>query len=543
MAALAGDMGMKSAHPVNIYRDNTVKIAMKSMEKPDMPLSGRGPEMADGPKEKKGGTPPPFPPWLLSWLRSLPAAPDAVWLVGGAVRDLASGRLPVDYDLVVSGDPAGVGARIARQTGGHLVRIGETHPLWRLLFPGEGGHAAGIRRLDLTRLQGDTVREDLVLRDFTVNAMACELSGEKGSRRCHFYDPCGGMADLDAGLIRMTNAGIFLADPVRLVRAFRFAARFGWRIEPATMERIRANAHRIQDAPGERLYAELIQILSAPGWHGALTGMAHTGVLEAMLPEISAMRGCGQNRHHAFDVREHTWRALEGLRAMGCGAEYAVASSGVWKQAAAEIIAGRPLSGEDFAVLIWALLLHDAGKPFVRTVDEFGVRRFIGHEKRGSEMAEEICVRLRFPGRLIKRITSLIRLHLHPFHLFMAHRKNSLRPRGKGRLFRRAGSDLPLLLLHSMADALGKGPPPDPDFPAFCARLAGEYRRAGEVKAQSPPLITGRDLMRELGIAPSPLLGRILSAIAEERLGRPEMTRAEALALAERLAGRAPEGG
>ena len=438
-----------------------------------------------------------------------PRRPGA-YLVGGCVRDALLGREPADYDIAVETEPDRYAAELAEKTGGRAVRLGPVdHPLFRVVTPDLA--------VDIQPLLGGSIDADLRQRDFTVNAMAIAI----GDRR--LVDPTGGRADLKRQRIRMVSPTAFQRDPVRLVRAFRMAAALGFSVESRTLDAISHLKSGIGRSAGERIQAELEKLFATGSAAPQVRRMADVELLFALFPEMTPLRGCLQNLHHHFDVLDHTLQTLARLETLLSDPPADLA--GLSRRVRAE--AGTAVN------LHWAVLFHDLGKPVTRRETETGAVVFRGHDRRGAALAGSITDRLRFSRKTSAAVLSLIALHLRPLWLFLSHRRGTLTVRGITRCFIRCGELTPALLVHAAADHLGKVPgaavPAADPFLSFIADLHHRFINRFEVRRREPPLITGHDLIRELGISPSPLVGRLLKRLETERMAGEITTRQAAL--------------
>jgi tRNA nucleotidyltransferase/poly(A) polymerase len=423
-----------------------------------------------------------------------------VYLVGGSVRDLLLGRHCVDYDIAVSENPADFARRLARRTGGRRVCLGKSD---QVLFRVLGPDAA----FDITPVRGPSIESDLGKRDFTVNAMAYALDTQT------LIDPFHGKAHLAAGQLNAVTESVFDSDPVRLVRAFRICAAYGLEMPPATDALIRTKSPHIQRSPPERITGELFRILALPGTPATLARMAHSDVLFQVLPELKETVGCMQHRQHAFDVFQHTLTALRHLERLQKDTE------AVFPETASRI---RDLLDEKTAVLLkWAMLLHDIGKPRVKTVGRTGALRFHGHEKAGAQAADGICRRLRFSKADTEKTVFFIRHHIKPLFLYLACRNPGSRKRIRTRFFLRYNDQTPALFLHAVADIQGKSDRFDPRnqaFIDFARHLLRDYFQEYRETKKTPPFLTGFDLIRDFGLEPSPAIKRILNRLREAQL-------------------------
>jgi len=344
------------------------------------------------------------------------------------------------------------------------------------------------------------------LRDFTVNAVAVPLAG--GSP----IDPTGGLSDLEAGVLRVCSDRSFADDPLRVLRAARFAARAGLEPEPETVALARREARRAADPAGERQFTELAALLSGPEPLAGLGLLDRFEATAAVLPEIAALRGVEQSANHHLDVHDHT---LEVLRRMleverdlprYCG-EAADAVAGLLAEPLAD-----DLTRKDG--LRWAALLHDIGKPATRTERE-GWVSFLGHDSLGAEMVTGLCRRLRTSRRFAGHVAAITRDHL--VLGFMVRERPLPARRVWEYLSRTAPQSLDTTLL-TVADRLsaqGGGVPEE--------AIAGHLDLAREMLAAAvaweregtpEPLLRGDEIAAETGIAPGPALGEAVTELA-----------------------------
>lgn len=449
-------------------------------------------------------------------LNSLPApcrdllrrSPGA-YLVGGCVRDALLGRSPADYDLAVKTDPAGFAARLARRAGGRVVVMGKPGTrIYRVPF--------GEIVFDVSPLEGPDIEADLRRRDFTINAMALEPAAGR------IIDPTGGRADLGRR-IRMVSEAAFRRDPLRMLRAFRLAAGLGLAIESGTLSAIAAHRDQIRTIAGERIREELLKFFRSGASVPHLDRMADSGLLEAILPELTPLRRCRPNRHHRFDAFTHTLAAYGHLERV--------------LTAPAENFPGVDVSipPREAALLKWTMLLHDIGKPAAEKEDASGVIRYNDHSVLGADLAAAVCWRLRCSREEERFITEVIRRHLGPLQLFTLHEGGRLSRRAVSRFFIRNGDRTPYVLIHGLGDYLGKGRSDEVKtrrFRAFIRMMMDRFYGDFKEKSGRPPLITGRDLIRELKLTPSPVFSRILQGVETARLEGTVRTREEALRMA-----------
>jgi poly(A) polymerase len=398
-------------------------------------------------------------------------------LCGGCVRDLILGREPADYDVATDATPERVislfpeSVAVGAQFGVVLIPR-DALKLEVATFRSDVGYSDG-RHPDSV-VYSSTPREDVQRRDFTINGLL--MRPETGE----VLDYVGGQADLKAGLIRAIGDPDrrFAEDKLRLMRAVRFASRFGFAIEPATFAAIRRRAHEVTSVSAERLRDELTKLLTEGAARRGLELLDETGLLAAVLPEIAAMKGIEQppEFHPEGDVWIHTRMMIEMLPA-GCS-----------------------------STLAWGVLLHDVGKPpTFKSASETGDRiRFDGHVNVGVRMAEDICRRLRFSNEDMEQVLALVANHMR-FKDVEQMRASTLKR------FLRLPRFAEHLELHRL-DCLSSH------------RRLDSYAFVLRVLVETPPeeilpprLLTGDDL-RRMGYAPGPTFSEILRTVEDAQL-------------------------
>lgn len=444
----------------------------------------------------------------LSALRIPRAA--GVYVVGGAIRDGMVGRRVKDIDLAVGGDAKSFAEEMARANHSRSILLGgEKGAIHRIPL------AAGW--VDISPIYGADIGEDLLRRDLTLNAMAMSL--DTGV----VIDPFGGRSDIDRRLVRMVCPDAFRNDPLRILRSFRFAAELDFSIDRATLREMKHNVPRLPEVAAERVRDELMGFLKCAGSRFWMNTMMETGVLAFVLPELGPLAGCAQNQHHAHDVLTHTFSAFSFLEK--------------WTQNPPETFKphqGRIpalMSETGAALLKLAALLHDIGKPSCRSTDASGLVHFHHHETIGARMARKRLELLRFSEKHTSYVHDIIGHHLRPLFLFRERGTARNPQRSATRFFMRCGARVPDIVLHSLADASGKGDAgPDTVFERFLADLLERYSLAFEPARNTAPLVTGHDLIKTLRLAPGPIYRQLLGEVRELQLSGEITTKEDALA-------------
>jgi tRNA nucleotidyltransferase/poly(A) polymerase len=439
------------------------------------------------------------------------------FLVGGSIRDILCGRSPVDYDVAVLGDPYQYARQIEARTNGRLVEIGKPGQMILRVV-------SKNRIIDIAQAKEASIEKDLAARDFTINAMAYDLSAQR------LIDPLGAQHDLKNRTLRMVSEDIFRRDPVRLLRAYRIAAQFGLEIVPKTLAAIKENATLIRKSAGERVRDEFFKMLQCAESHPYLCQMVDSELLFAILPELADLKNCRQNRHHQFNVFDHTLQAFYHLEKLLAPIPKSVSIDTTQLT--------RHIAKAHIPLLKFSILVHDIGKPTTQTADRNGRLHFYEHERRGGQMAEDICRRLKCSNHFTDKICFLVRHHTRPRQLYTARQEQNATARAVTRFFMKCGAYLPELLLMAAADTLGKAAGHSRQnrvFINFLVQLMLDFETDFRPRASGPQLITGHDLITDFGLKPSPLFRKIIDRVEEERLSKREMTRQEAVKLVKRL--------
>ena len=398
-------------------------------------------------------------------------------LVGGCVRDLLLGHAPADFDVATDATPErmmslfpegiGVGARF-----GVVLVPRDGAKIEVATFRSDVGYSDG-RHPDRV-VYSTTAKEDVQRRDFTINGLL--MRHDTGE----VLDFVGGQADLKAGILRAIGepSRRFAEDKLRMLRAVRFAARFHFAIEPATVAAIRRHAAEINQVSAERLRDELTKLLTEGAARRGFELLDDVGLLRQVLPEIAAMKGVEQppQFHPEGDVWIHTRLLLEKLRA-GCS-----------------------------PTLAWGVLLHDVGKPpTFKPASETGDRiRFDGHVDVGVRLTEDICNRLRFSNEETQQIVALVANHMRFKDV------EQMRPSTLKRFVRLPRFD-EHLELHRLDCLSSHGQLQSYEFvQRFLAETPAE-------QVQPPRLLTGDDLQR-MGYVPGPLFSEILRSLEDAQL-------------------------
>lgn len=496
--------------------------------------------------------PPPITDWhaahFADVLAALLAQREPVYVVGGAVRDFLMGREAgtTDLDLALTGPVLPVARRVADVLGWAYYPLDEERDVARIVLARDDGPPLVC---DLAGLRGG-LESDLALRDFTVNAMALELHRD---RTPALIDLWGGADDLAAGRIRTVSPTSLTADPVRLLRAVRFAGQLGFAIDPETETQIVALAAQVSTVSAERQRDELWKILALDLPGDQMAELHRLGLLVHLLPEAAGLDRIAQSPPHTLDVFRHTVQVMNyaaALRNWLRGDSNALPEEGLetalgpWREKLTAHFAEELSAGHDRAGwLVWHALFHDTGKPgaFSEEIDPEGKRRirFFGHEEISAALAAERGTALRFSRREVQVAQTVAAAHMRPHHLSDSFPNGRISRRAAYRFLRdtatggrsdRTGLDV---LMLAVADRQAPGKARGGNWRAYLAGISAVVELAfAPVSAGGPPLVDGKTLMRALELPPGRTVGFLLESIAEARAAGEITDPEDALALA-----------
>ncbi|MCL1869955.1 MAG: CCA tRNA nucleotidyltransferase [Promicromonosporaceae bacterium] len=418
-------------------------------------------------------------------------------LVGGPVRDAFLGRASHDLDFATSASPDQTERILARWGDAHWDIGREFGTIGARRFARGGADASDDVVVEVTTYRsdeydpasrkpvvafGDTLDGDLSRRDFTVNAMAVRLPD------LTFVDPFDGLGDLARKVLRTPIAPerSFDDDPLRMMRAARFAAQLGFAVDPGTREALEEMAGRIEIVSAERVQAELSKLLLADRPRRGLEVLVDSGLADHVLPELPALKLEIDEHHRHKDVYQHTLTVLEQAIAQETGPDGAV-------------------PGPDL-VLRLAALLHDVGKPATRRFEPGGGVSFHHHEVVGAKLVARRLKALKFEKQVVKDVSRLVELHLR----FHGYGEGVWTDSAVRRYVTDAGPLLERLHRLTRADSTTRNK-------RKAQRLADSYtdleHRIEDLRAQEEidairPDLDGTEIMQILGIAPGPEVGR-----------------------------------
>jgi tRNA nucleotidyltransferase (CCA-adding enzyme) len=420
-----------------------------------------------------------LPDFVLSITRRLIQHGHEAYIVGGALRDALLGSEPKDWDVATDAMPDRI-----HHLFHDLTRFDLKHGTVTLVYQ--------RRHYEVTTFRGKTgfgpnIEEDLAHRDFAFNAMAYDTTDGK------IIDPFNGRSDIARKVVRavLNPAERFQEDPLRMMRAIRFAVELGYSIDPKTLGAVRPLAHTIEGVARERIRDELLRMLLARKPSRGFSLMRKTSLLKGILPELVEGYRKRQNDFHRYTIYRHIMETVDSV--------------------------------EPDRVLRLSALFHDIAKPRVRKKAN-GRWRFLGHAGASVELTKQIMTRLRFSNDMIARVTKLIGNHMFDY-------KRELTERALRRLIKRVGPDniddlIKLRRADDLAHGWGRG---------FEGNLDVFRARIDSLLSQAPPLtvsdlaVNGDDVMTLLGIRPGPEVGETLDRLVALVIEKPELNQKDTL--------------
>jgi len=494
--------------------------------------------------EPPEGKPLKLPP-LLHRIRPILARQEQpIFLVGGAVRDLLLGDDSHDLDFVVPRNAIRIAFKVADQLGVPAYALDSQRDAGRIVLSEQA------TTIDFTSFRGPDLEADLRDRDFTINAIALPFAADTDAS---LIDPCGGQADLEAKLIRMTHASAIAADPIRGLRAVRLALDIDFRLTPEIILSATSSAPQLCQVSVERVRDELIKLLASSRPKEALAYLDTWQILAAILPEVDRLAGVAQSYPHHEDALDHTGSTLNNLVLIE---RFIVKSIPVTDtklektrlrlveaqdmlapyQTRLALYLDRPVTGglDGWNLLRFSGLFHDVGKVDTARVDEDGRIRFFGHDQTGAQLTGLALKRLRLSNQAITYVKRCVAGHMRP--LLLA-KETTLSRRAIYRFFRTsqsAGIDIGLLAL---ADHLATYTDSDGGeawnrLLAVVSQLFDYYFNQYEESVRPAQLLDGSDLIDQLKLEPGPEIGRLLRLIEEAQAAGEVSSFEEALALA-----------
>lgn len=399
------------------------------------------------------------------------------YLVGGYLRDLLSGEISPDRDIAIKCDNlAKLTKKIADELNGSFVELDPVNEIYRVVF--------GNDYIDFAKLLNNNLIDDIKRRDFTINAITYDINNEK------FVDITGGKKDFEEKIIRTYKISNLSDDPLRTLRAIRFQAKLGFRIDDEIINFIKENNSLILNVAPERIHQELIKTFEGKFLIDALFSMDETGLLDVIFPFFKDIKKIPSNSHHHLDLFHHLIETTRNIRI------------------------NKP-------ELKLAAFIHDLAKPDCWTIEkDTGRHRFIGHDELGAKKVVPFLKKLKFSNKEIEYISKMVQFHIYPSALM---KDENVTERAIIRFIRKIGDDTLDLLELARADRLSaRGPAVSDEMIEVnlsnLEKLKEKYFEISPKLKEMPKLVDGNEIMQILNLKPSPKLKEIIDEIKELQL-------------------------
>ena len=429
-----------------------------------------------------------------------------IWLVGGFLRDiyLQKNKKFVDFDFCVEKDTLLIVKELSGKVFSKFIVLDEAQGSFRMILKRKDE----IYTYDFSLMRGKSFREDLSLRDFSINSLAVSLN----SKNVKLIDYFGGRKDLKRGVIRVIKEEVISHDPLRILRGFAFAANYGFYIESKTLKLMVSFKSLIKKVSKERVNEELFKIFASEHSFKIIKDMDKLGIIDEIIPYVGKVRGVTQGGYHHLDVWAHSLEALRQFELLYRGK--LAKRKEILSYLNEELAKGR----RRIQILKLACILHDIGKPLAkkklkkRTI-------FHTHEKIGRDLAEKIASGLRLSLREKDILKKLIFWHLRPGYL-----ADQITPSKRAiyHFFRDTRKEGVAVILLSLSDwRATRGPliniKKRRRHEKIMLELVDFYFEE-QKKKPLPVIVDGFDIMRRFKLKESPLIGDILKKIKEEQV-------------------------
>jgi tRNA nucleotidyltransferase/poly(A) polymerase len=462
-----------------------------------------------------------------------------IYLVGGAVRDLLLSSSVHDYDFILPDNSLEISRQIANRIGAAYFPLDPERGTTRVIYKDQ----KGIRNiLDFSTKRGPNLDSDLRDRDFTINAMALDIH-----KPHELLDPLGGASDLHNKLLRACSPNSLINDPVRILRGIRMAANYGLKIDPKTRQLMQNAVPKLSLISPERQRDELFRIFAGKQPHISILALQILDTYPIILPELASLVGLDQSPPHIKDVWHHTIdsiRVLEGITNILSTSPDPKTSGnlqlgilsyrlGRFRELFKKHLELEPVTGRSVkSLLFFAALYHDAAKSQTQTIDEKGRIHHFNHDQIGAEIISNRAKEFRLSNIETDRLATIVRHHMRPS--LLSHLENGPSRRAVYRFFRDTGDSGIDICLLSLADVWATYGPTLPQdrwekqVDVVRTLLEAWWEQPSE-QIHPPSLISGKDIINELGLSPGPIIGDILEIIREAQVDKVVCTREEAL--------------
>lgn len=432
------------------------------------------------------------------------------YLVGGTVRDFFLGKCSNDRDIAIK-DAENFAKNLAEKFDATFITLDSENKIYRLVLSDKTNY------IDVSELRGNTIEEDLLSRDFTVNAIAYDLKNNV------FIDVTGGVEDIKKRIIRGIREENFTDDSLRILRAFRFMATTGFVVNEELQQILIKYKDLLKQPAKERIHDEIMKLFGGKYASATLLKMLDMGVLELIFPCVTDIKKIPSNSHHHLDLIHHL---IETVRQIEI--QYENADTQIKEHLDKIDFGGYPRINH----LKLAGFLHDIGKPSTWTIEESGRHRFIGHDVEGEKLVKPLLKDLKFSNKQIEYISSMIRYHIYPSNVIVSP---NLDNKIMMRYVRKMEDNVIDNITLAKADRLSaQGPAVTKEMTENningLNKLLNFYLEVKPTLKPLPKLLDGKEIMQMLEIDQSPALGKIINELHEAQLNQEVNNKEEAIA-------------
>ena len=434
------------------------------------------------------------------------------YLVGGYVRDCIMGvnvGKIKDRDIAIKGAEK-FAQKLADKFDATFITLDSENKIYRLVLKDKENY------LDISELCGNTIEEDLLRRDFTINAIAYDLKENK------FVDITGGIEDIKNRQIKAIKEENFIDDPLRVLRAFRFAATLGFGINDDLKNTLTKHKNLLNIPAKERIHDEIMKMFGGKYTSETLLKMLDTEILELIFPCVKDIKKIPSNSHHHLDLIHHLTETVRQIEI-----QYENADKDIKEHLDKIDFGGYPRINH----LKLAGFLHDIGKPSTWTIEESGRHRFIGHDVEGEKLVKPLLKSLKFSNKQIEYISTMIRYHIYPSNVIVSP---NLDNKVMMRYVRKMEDNVIDNIILAKADRLSaQGEAVTKEMTENningLNKLLNFYLEVKPTLKPLPKLLDGKEIMQILGIKQSPVLGEIINELHEAQLNGEVNTKKEAI--------------
>lgn len=409
------------------------------------------------------------------------------FLVGGCIRDYFLSKTTPDRDIVTLGSSCDLALDIAQKTGGTFIELDSENQIYRVVLQDK------ITYFDISHALEDDILKDAKRRDFTLNSIFYDFKEQK------IFDPCDGVDSLLKNVLKTHSLKNFDDDPLRMLRVFRFIAQYNFNLDDEILNYIEQEKKNIEKCAKERVNQELVKLFGGKYAPEALLLADDCKFLSEIFPFVDEIKKIPPNTHHHLDLFHH---CIETMRT---------------------VHTNNPM-------LKLAAFCHDIGKPKTHTIEPSGRHRFIGHDKVGAELIKPILANLKFSKKQIEYISLMVANHIYPSALMSGE---DVQEKAMIRFIRKLNPYIEDIIELARADRLcARGPLVSDEMVENnlnnLDKLYNFYLKIKPRLEALPKLLDGREIMENLNIKPSPVLGKIINALEEEQIEGRIKTKEEA---------------